>query len=843
MLQRLRPALLLFLTLSALGALGLAHEDDPKILDRMGPYNGPGFRRANLNQPGQLALGGTPFSSSGVSLLSWVTLAEMGSPQSGADCWGYTSPSGREFVLMGHSLGFAVVDISVPTNAQVIANLSGPSSLWRDIKVYGNHAYVVSEGGGGIHIFSLAQIDSGVVTQVGSVITGGSTSTHNVAINEASGYLYRLGGASNGMRIYDLGADPVNPPLVGSWSSRYIHDAQVVSYTSGPNAGKEIVFACSGLNGGFSNTGLDIIDVTNKNNISVLGNTSYNNPAYSHQGWLSPDRQYFYLGDELDENGSLPTTTHVIAVSNLSNPQSLTSFTNGNQAVGHNLYTEGNLIYEANYRSGLRIFDASNPTSPVEVAFFDTYPDNDLDGFNGLWSVYPYFQSGTVVGSDLERGLFVWWTGPNPLVLDLPAGPLSLVNPGGDSMAVTITEATPGDLVPGSALLHINDGAGWVSLPLTALGGANFQADFPAFACGTALQYYLTADATSGSTWSLPTGAPFDLYAASAALGQTTMVSHDFEAASGWTVGAAGDSASTGIWTRVNPRGTAAQPEDDHTVAGSECFVTGQGSVGGSLGENDVDGGNTTLVSPVFDLSSSSSPRVSYWRWFSNDQGSSSAEDVLEVEITGDGANWILVETVGPTGAQSSGGWFEHSLLVSDFVALSSQVRLRFRTGDLGAGSIVEAAIDDLEISDIDCGTGCGASSYCVATANSAGGGALLTALGSSSLAANDLVLSIGGAPVNQPGLFYYGSTQISTPFGDGVRCVGGGISRFNPALISDAGGQVSRSIDLTLPPASSGVGQISAGDTWNFQFWYRDPSAGASGFNLSDGLSIVFCP
>ena len=110
-------------------------------------------------------------------------------------------------------------------------------------------------------------------------------------------------------------------------------------------------------------------------------------------------------------------------------------------------------------------------------------------------------------------------------------------------------------------------------------------------------------------------------------------------------------------------------------------------------------------------------------------------------------------------------------------------------------------------------------------------------------MGANDLVLRVDGATPNQPGLYYYGPNAIAAPFGDGVRCVGGGTHRLGPVQVADGGGVALRAVDLTAPPADAGPGQIQAGVTWNFQFWYRDPAAGGSGFNLSDGLSVTFCP
>ena len=366
-------------------------------------------------------------------------------------------------------------------------------------------------------------------------------------------------------------------------------------------------------------------------------------------------------------------------------------------------------------------------------------------------------------------------------------------------------------------------------------------------ACGSLVEYYVSADSTTGGTWTSPAGAPNETYTAVAATGLSTIADDAFESASGWTGGVAGDTATTGIWTRVNPHGTDAQPEDDHSPSGTVCWVTGQGSVGGSIGENDVDNGFTTLLSPVYDLSGTSAPTVSYWRWYLND-GNGTVDDRFVVQITDDGTTWVDVEVLGPTVGDTSGGWFQHSFSVADFVGLTSSVRLRFIAEDIGTGSIVEAAIDDFVIEDVPCGPCSGpvVQRYCTGNPNSTGGGALIDTAGSTSLAANDFSLYVSGAVPSVPGIFFYGGGQSSTPFGDGVRCVaagGLGIFRLNPAQVISVFGDLSRPVDLTAPPAGSGAGQIQAGDTWNFQFWYRDVAAGGAGFNLSDAVSVTFCP
>ncbi len=135
----------------------------------------------------------------------------------------------------------------------------------------------------------------------------------------------------------------------------------------------------------------------------------------------------------------------------------------------------------------------------------------------------------------------------------------------------------------------------------------------------------------------------------------------------------------------------------------------------------------------------------------------------------------------------------------------------------------------------------CLSNNYCVISPNSAGPGATISVLGSSSITANDLTLFVSGAPTNQFGIFFYGNSQVQSPFGDGVRCVGGSTFRLNPSALTDPLGTAARPIDLTQYPTGSGAGQVLPGSTWHFQFWFRDPQASGAGFNLSDGTTVTF--
>jgi hypothetical protein len=169
----------------------------------------------------------------------------------------------------------------------------------------------------------------------------------------------------------------------------------------------------------------------------------------------------------------------------------------------------------------------------------------------------------------------------------------------------------------------------------------------------------------------------------------------------GWIFGAVDDDASTGHWIRAEPIGTTysgqqCQPETDHTPnPGEICFVTGNGSVGGAAGENDVDGGKTTLLTPVFDLSDAVSADITYWRWYTNDLGNNPGEDYWRVDVTADGQNWTSLENT----LQSANSWNEFSFSLLDYVPLTEQVQIRFIATDDSPGSLVEAGVDDFMLS------------------------------------------------------------------------------------------------------------------------------------------------
>jgi choice-of-anchor B domain-containing protein len=355
-------------------------------------------------------------------LLSHLPLSGMGVTGSGVlgnDCWGWTSATSSEFAIFGLTNGTAFVDITNASSPRYVGTLptAQGNATWRDIKVYNDRAYVVADGSAnsshGVQVFDLRRLltssRSPVVFSADARYTGVGRA-HNIAINEETGFAYVVGSPSlssqGGLIILDL-KQGVMPVLSAVFNADgYTHDVQVVNYRGPIQAmqGREIAF-CS------NEDTLTIVDVTDKNNLVMLSRTEYNQSAYSHQGWLTEDHQYFFMNDELDEQ-QIPQTktrTHVWALNSLISPTYLGFIQGTHRTIDHNLYVKGNYIYEANYSSGLRVLDASMATqlSFREVAFYDTYPANNNVNFDGAWSVYPFFRSGKIIVSDRQNGLFV----------------------------------------------------------------------------------------------------------------------------------------------------------------------------------------------------------------------------------------------------------------------------------------------------------------------------------------------------------------------------------------------------------------------------------------------------
>ena len=365
------------------------------------------------------------FECSDVDLLAFLPVSALGgAPGTGvSDVWGWTDPvTGREYALVARAGGVAAVDITEPSAPTYLGVLSAGGGSALDIKVYKDYAFFIGGGNAsqGMLIFDLTRLrDSrnAPATFEPDARYEGIASAHNLIIDTESGFAYIVGSSGGGetcgggLHMVDI-RDPINPTFVGCytdtegliWQGR-THDGQCVEY-HGPDEnfqGRQICFASN-------ETALRIVDVTDKSNPVPLAAATYPGMAYVHQGWLTDDQRYFYMDDELDELTGLTQRTRTLVwdVAELDDPVLVGEYFGPTGATDHNLYIKGNRMYQANYQAGLRVVDISDPKNPVEIGFFDTTPyEGNPPGFNGAWTAFPFFESGTVIVSSMGEGLFI----------------------------------------------------------------------------------------------------------------------------------------------------------------------------------------------------------------------------------------------------------------------------------------------------------------------------------------------------------------------------------------------------------------------------------------------------
>ncbi len=264
----------------------------------------------------------------------------------------------------------------------------------------------------------------------------------------------------------------------------------------------------------------------------------------------------------------------------------------------------------------------------------------------------------------------------------------------------TVTEISAGPVDATSAAGFVRvDGGDYELVPASALNADTFEITLPAAPCGAVVEFFFEVATMDGEVFRSPFNAPDMVYAAES-FEIETYFADDFELENGWTVGSPVDDATSGIWERVDPNGTSAQPEDDNPAGvGTLCFITGNGPPGGGAGVNDVDDGITTLTSPALNGADADAV-VSYYRWYSNNQGAAPGQDSMLVQITGDGGTtWTLLEEVD----ENANAWVPATFRIGDFVEVSGHVRLRFIARDLNAGSLVEAGVDDVTVDTVGC--------------------------------------------------------------------------------------------------------------------------------------------
>ena len=655
------------------------------------------------------------------------------------DIWGWRNPAdGKEYALVGVTNGFSIVDVSNPASPSQVQFVSGAFSTWRDVKTWGNYAYVVNESSGGLLIVDMTNLPGSITTTTWTGGIGYSTS-HNIFIDE-NGVAYLCGSnGSLGTLMLNVNANPTNPPVLGSYTTRYVHDLFVRGDT---------MWTAEINNGIFS-----VVNVTNKAAPVVLA-TQSTSSNFTHNLWLSDNGQFLYTTDEVSG-----ANVDAYDVSDLSDIQEVDRFRPGTttNSIPHNTFVKGNFLVTAWYRDGMRITDATFPENLIEVGWYDSSPFSG-NGFNGAWCVYPYLPSGNALISDIEEGLVVVtpsYAGAaflQGIVTDQVSG-APLLN-----ATVTISGTTASDItnlfgqystgiaIPGTYSITVSRAgylpktvagvvltAGSIAIqnvtlvPSTAftLSGQVKDAETGNGIPSASLRFesltgtvevttnafgnFTLAGFSSGNydifagKWgyetSFQTGIGLNPGTGSLVINLNPGYADDFSLPLGWTVSS---TASSGIWARGEPIGTIfeaveANPDLDlPSDFGNQCYVTGNG--GGAAGTDDVDNGRTTLRSPIFNLSTNLDPQLEYARWFFNAGGDGFPNDSLIIKLSNGTTTATLEIVTAATPGNSS--WITRSFRVLDYLPLTANMQLIVTTADVGVQHLVEAGLDGFKVTD-----------------------------------------------------------------------------------------------------------------------------------------------
>ena len=309
------------------------------------------------------------------------------------DVWAYTDELGNEYAIVGLFNGLSIIDVTNPNLTNEVYRSSGPDCVWRDLKVFGDYLYVTNEADSGLLIIDLTGLpNSTTLTEKNFNSNNGAifSKAHNIFIDKKGrGFICGANFGNQGVLIYDLKTDPMNPSLIGTIDDFYVHDVFVIGdtlYTSNIEEGEFMIY-----------------DVSNPSLPFVLGKHATKG-KFTHNTWTSLNGDYVFTTDEV--NGGLIGSYDVRDMSNIDYLDGFKKFPNGVE-MPHNVTVKDSILFISYYREGLVLVDAQNPNNLIELASFDT--DTNLSGANsgGAWGVYPYLPSGKVLVSDINNGLFV----------------------------------------------------------------------------------------------------------------------------------------------------------------------------------------------------------------------------------------------------------------------------------------------------------------------------------------------------------------------------------------------------------------------------------------------------
>jgi choice-of-anchor B domain-containing protein len=322
------------------------------------------------------------------------------------DVWGYVDEQGNEYAIIGSRSAINIWNVTDCANPQlVLSHLDGITSIWRDFKSYGHYVYGVADhnGAGGVYVIDMSTNPPTVNTYNNHFIRA-----HNIFIDVPNHRLYVVGSntVNRGFIIYDLENTPENPEhiksvqldtLLGVNFNTYIHDVYVKDH---------IAYASTNYNGYY------IYDVSDVDNIQLLGSNDVHT-SYNHSSWTHPfDEDVMYVAYEVPLGIPLKIFQKIgedIAfINEFNDPLEAPQFTNN---VPHNPFVRGDSLYISYYHDGLKVYDVSDALHPRLVGWYDTYPDNNgqgYSGYEGMWGTYPFLPSGCIICADINYGLFTF---------------------------------------------------------------------------------------------------------------------------------------------------------------------------------------------------------------------------------------------------------------------------------------------------------------------------------------------------------------------------------------------------------------------------------------------------
>ncbi len=372
------------------------------------------------------------FPCKNIDLVSHLALPSFSSrPSAASDIWGHVDlNTGTEYAIIGLNNGTAVVSLADPSAPKEVGTISGSNTSWRDIKVlqyydetaarWRAYAYVSSEGADNLQIVDLNQLPNSIrlvkadkaVTSAHNVYISHVDYTTNTALDGKEPTLHIVGQKAVGGAFTTYGLK--NPETLTSYFAHtgatradYTHDA-ASAQISGNRATQGCGTAICTVLADFNEQSVRVWDISSLNSAKQLADFSYPNASYVHSGWWSEDHRFVFVHDELDEQDfSLNTTVRVLNMDDVANPVLAKAWTGPTRAIDHNGFVRGNRYYISNYQRGTTILDITDPTNPVEVGYFDSFPSSDGAAFNGVWGTYPFLPSGLIISSDINSGLYV----------------------------------------------------------------------------------------------------------------------------------------------------------------------------------------------------------------------------------------------------------------------------------------------------------------------------------------------------------------------------------------------------------------------------------------------------